>query len=136
MDSAEFSERGGLTWGPSESGESTYVWGPFAALRVSPQRLRFTVRLWKPLAVIAKLVWFDRNAEIDQGFELDRAHIVALRRRHAPFARGIVVEHRNAACPAYIVFWPTSYPTLLKALQQHGYQVVESPSSGGRRFGV
>jgi len=136
MDSAEFSERGGLTWGASESSESTYVWGPFAALRVTPQRLRFTIRLWRPLALLAKLLWFGHNAELDQDFELDRAHIVALRRRHAPFARGLVVEHRDAACPAYLVFWPTSYPTLLKALQQRGYQVIESPSSGYRRYGV
>jgi hypothetical protein len=122
---AEYTERGGLSWGPGvwSTGGASVSW-PFVTLRATPERLVFTVKMWPWLHSIAASL--SRFVELDCAFAIERTEIDALRRRRFLYSTGLTIEHRKADFPAYFVYWPFSYSGLRDELRRLGYDVTDA----------
>lgn len=109
-----YSERGGLRWGPSSRIGTNATW-PFARLTVTPERISIHVGF---LVLGVK------------SFTLPASDVTSVQRRRGwfPFSVGMVFEHKNAGCPPFLLFWTFKPKAFEKSLSQLGYPVLMTPA--------
>ena len=121
----DYVERGALVWGAGRwSTGGAYVSWPFATLRVMPDRIRLTVRVWKWFRWILRVL--DRTFEVEQVFELEQTDVEAIRRKRGLLSTGVIFEHRKAGYPTFMLFWTFKYGALSKELRLRGYSVHDT----------
>jgi hypothetical protein len=117
-----FSERGALFWAPAgSSGWGTYVSWPFSSILITPERVRFEVRLWQAFGIVFKL--FDRTFKLEQAFELEKASVTAIRQKRHIFSTSVMFEHASAECPSMMRFWTFRPKLLIAELRRRGWPV-------------
>jgi hypothetical protein len=111
MTESEYVETGGLRWGQDFGRAANASW-PFATVRISQERVRLRMKFWR--------VW-------DLTFDLEKAELLAVRRRRGLFSVGVQFEHRKGGYPPFLLFWTFRQKALFRELRRLGYNIVDSP---------
>jgi len=107
----EYVETGGLRWSLPFGLVANASW-PFAKIRISPERIRLTVKFWR--------IW-------DVTFDFEKTELQALRRERGWINVGVRFQHDKAGYPNLLVFWTWNLQTLFGELRRFGYNVLDEP---------
>jgi hypothetical protein len=115
---------GGMTWTSPrfKPGKLNVSW-PFASIRITPQRLIFSIKVWKPIRAVFGLI--EPTLKINQEFVLEKDLVVAVHPRRGISSTGLVFEHHSSGCPDYIQFWTLRKKAVIAELRDRGYKVGE-----------
>jgi len=105
----EYVETGGLRWSLPFGLVANASW-PFAKIRISPERIRLTVKFWR--------IW-------DLAFDFEKAELQALRRKRGWINVGLQCQHDKAGYPSLLVFWTLKPKILFSELRRLGYNVLD-----------
>lgn len=102
-----FVQTGGIWWGRSFWFASGWATVPFAQLRVSQDALVLSVMVFRRKHI----------------FTVPRASVRRLAWKHVPFGLGLQIQHVEATCPPFLLFWVTDREALARSLKEFGYEM-------------
>ena len=120
-DHVVFTDTGGLRWSSALTGWHVSASWPFASVRITPQRLMFSVKLWKPVRLLFGLV--DSTLKRHQEFVLEKDLVSGIHVRRGLVSSSLTFKHHSSGCPEFIKFYTFRRKPFVSELRRQGYRV-------------